>query len=49
MWRKFSGGTSGPRRGLVLGVVTGLTFEVMEVSRVHTLDIDDVILNPFSV
>jgi len=38
-----------PTKRLVLGVVTGLTFEVMEVSRVHILDIDEVILNAFSV
>ena len=35
---------------LVLGVVTGLTFEVMEVVfRVGIFDIDDVILNAFGV
>jgi glycopeptide antibiotics resistance protein len=37
-------------KALVLGVVTGLTFEVMEVAfRVGIFDIDDVILNAFGV
>jgi glycopeptide antibiotics resistance protein len=38
------------QKALVLGVVTGLTFEVMEVVfRVGIFDIDDVILNAFGV
>ena len=38
------------RKALVLGVVTGLTFEVMEVVfRVGIFDIDDVILNGLGV
>jgi glycopeptide antibiotics resistance protein len=38
------------RKALVLGVVTGLTFEVMEVVfRVGIFDVDDLILNAFGV
>ncbi len=38
------------RKALILGVVTGLTFEAMEVVfRVGIFDIDDVILNSFGV
>jgi glycopeptide antibiotics resistance protein len=38
------------QKALVLGVVTGLTFEVMEVVfRVGIFDVDDVILNAFGV
>lgn len=38
------------RKAIVLGVVTGLTFEVMEVVfRVGIFDVDDVILNAFGV
>ena len=38
------------QKALVLGVVTGLTFEMMEVVfRVGIFDIDDVILNAFGV
>jgi glycopeptide antibiotics resistance protein len=38
------------QKALVLGVVTGLTFEVMEVIfRVGIFDVDDVILNAFGV
>jgi glycopeptide antibiotics resistance protein len=38
------------RKALVLGVFTGLTFEVMEVLfRVGIFDVDDVILNAFGV
>ena len=38
------------QKALVLGVVTGLTFEVMEVVfRVGIFDIDDVMLNAFGV
>lgn len=38
------------QKALVLGVVTGLTFEVMEVVfRVGIFDIDDVLLNAFGV
>src|ERR1700728_262357 len=38
------------QKALVLGVVTGLTFEVMEVIfRVGIFDIDDVIMNAFGV
>lgn len=38
------------RKALVLGVATGLTFEVMEVVfRVGIFDIDDVMLNAFGV
>ena len=38
------------QKALVLGVVTGLSFEVMEVVfRVGIFDIDDVILNAFGV
>jgi glycopeptide antibiotics resistance protein len=38
------------QKALVLGVFTGLTFEVMEVVfRVGIFDIDDVILNAFGV
>ena len=38
------------QKALVVGVVTGLTFEVMEVVfRVGIFDIDDVILNGFGV
>ena len=38
------------QKALVLGVLTGLTFEVMEVVfRVGIFDIDDVILNAFGV
>ena len=38
------------QKALVLGAVTGLTFEVMEVVfRVGIFDIDDVILNAFGV
>ena len=38
------------QKALVLGVVTGLTFEVMEVVfRVGIFDVDDLILNAFGV
>ena len=38
------------QKGLVLGVVTGLTFEVMEVVfRVGIFDVDDILLNAFGV
>jgi glycopeptide antibiotics resistance protein len=38
------------QKALVLGVVTGLTFEVMEVVfRVGIFDVDDVMLNAFGV
>jgi len=38
------------QKALVLGVVTGLTFEVMEVIfRVGIFDVDDVIMNAFGV
>jgi glycopeptide antibiotics resistance protein len=38
------------QKALVLGVVTGLTFEVLEVVfRVGIFDVDDVILNAFGV
>lgn len=38
------------QRALILGVVTGLSFEVMEVVfRVGIFDVDDVILNTFGV
>jgi glycopeptide antibiotics resistance protein len=38
------------QKALLLGVVTGLTFEVMElVFRVGIFDVDDVILNAFGV
>ena len=38
------------QKALVLGVLTGLTFEVMEVVfRVGIFDVDDVILNAFGV
>ena len=38
------------QKALVLGVVTGLTFEVMEVIfRVGIFDVDDVMLNAFGV
>jgi glycopeptide antibiotics resistance protein len=38
------------RKALVLGVATGLTFEVMElVFRVGIFDVDDVMLNAFGV
>jgi glycopeptide antibiotics resistance protein len=39
-----------PQKALVLGVATGLTFEVMEVVfRVGIFDIDDVILNGLGI
>jgi glycopeptide antibiotics resistance protein len=38
------------RKALVLGVVTGLSFEVMEVVfRVGIFDVDDIMLNAFGV
>jgi glycopeptide antibiotics resistance protein len=38
------------QKALVLGVVTGLTFEVMEVVfRVGIFDVDDIIMNAFGV
>jgi glycopeptide antibiotics resistance protein len=38
------------QKALVLGVVTGLTFEVMEVVfRVGIFDVDDILLNAFGV
>jgi len=38
------------QKALVLGVITGLTFEVMEVIfRVGIFDVDDVILNAFGI
>jgi glycopeptide antibiotics resistance protein len=38
------------RKALVLGALTGLSFEVMEVVfRVGIFDVDDVILNAFGV
>lgn len=45
VFRSISG-----QKALILGVVTGLTFEVMEVVfRVGIFDVDDVILNAFGV
>jgi glycopeptide antibiotics resistance protein len=45
IFRSISG-----QKALVLGVVTGLTFEVMEVVfRVGIFDVDDVMLNAFGV
>jgi glycopeptide antibiotics resistance protein len=38
------------RKAIVLGVVTGLSFEVMEVVfRVGIFDVDDILLNAFGV
>ena len=38
------------QKALILGIVTGLTFEVMDVVfRVEIFDIDDIILNAFGI